>query len=70
VDNADPELERGDEPVRHLVRREGPDGRAQPKLTYTDCLELPFQSASWGRYDCSDVWRFNGTAVYHCHRSP
>ena len=35
------ELERGDESVRHLVRRESPDGRAQPKLTYTECVELP-----------------------------
>ena len=41
MDNADQELERGDESVRDHLRREIPDGRAEPKLIYTDCLELP-----------------------------
>lgn len=41
MDNADLKLERGDEPVRDHVRRSSPDGRTQPKLTYTECLEPP-----------------------------
>lgn len=40
VGDADPELERCAQPVCHLVRRAGADGRPQLKLTYTDCLEL------------------------------
>jgi hypothetical protein len=39
MDDAYKELERGDEPVRYLVRRKSPDGRTQLKLTYTEsCL--------------------------------
>lgn len=41
MDNADQELERGDEPVRNHLRRESADGRTQPQLTYTECLEPP-----------------------------
>lgn len=41
MDNADQELERGDEPVRHPVLRQSAGGRTQLKLTYTDRLELP-----------------------------
>ena len=41
MDDADQELERGDEPVRHPLRRESPDRRAQPELTYTKSLEPP-----------------------------
>ena len=31
-----------------LFRRSSPDGRTQPKLTYTDCLELPAATSSSG----------------------
>ena len=41
MDNVDPELERGAQPVRRPLRRPGADGRARLKFTYTDRLESP-----------------------------
>ena len=49
VDNADQELERCDEPVRHPLRWQSADGRTQLKLTYTDRLELPSQKILIGK---------------------
>jgi hypothetical protein len=41
MDNADQELERRTQPVRHPVRGTSADGRPRLKLTYTKSLELP-----------------------------
>ena len=51
-DDADQELERGDEPVRDPVRGASPDGRTQPKLTYTEsCL------GSYQHPCAEELWR-------------
>jgi hypothetical protein len=36
VDNADTELERSTESVRHLIRQASTDGRYRLKITYTE----------------------------------
>ena len=46
--NAGQELERCDEPVRHLLRGSSADGRPRLELTYTESLELPIMIAAAG----------------------